>query len=299
MNMKPKILAVLGQTGTGKSALAVRLARKFMGEVVSADSRQVYRGLNIGTGKITKKEMRGVPHHLLDVADPRQIFTASDYRRLAVTALEDILARGKLPIICGGSGFYADALLKPGLIPPVPPDAELRKSLQKKSPRELILILQKLDPERAHSIDQHNARRIVRAIEIAKKLGGVPPHENTPKPYHVLHIGLTLPDEELKQRLLQRLNERIKQGMVAEARKLHARGLSWKRMEELGLEYRYLAQYLGGTMTKKKMIDGLGQEIWHYAKRQKTWFKKNRDIKWFYPSDYRSIEKAVSGFLKS
>lgn len=296
--MKPKILIVVGQTGVGKSALTVRLAELFGGEVISADSRQVYRGLDIGTGKISQREMRGIPHHLLSIVNPKKTFTVNDYQRLATAALQDTLARKKLPIICGGSGFYIDALLKPGLLPPVPPNEALRKTLQKKSPRELILILQKLDPERAKAIDQHNARRIVRAIEIAKKLGTVPPHENTPKPYHVLHIGLTLPDEELKQRLRERLNERIKQGMVREARKLHARGLSWKRMEELGLEYRYLAQYLGGTMTKKKMIDGLGREIWRYAKRQKTWFKKNRDIKWFHPNDYRSIEKAVSGFLK-
>ena len=297
--MKPKILVILGQTGVGKSACAVRLALKFNGEIISADSRQVYRGLDIGTGKISRREMRGIPHHLLSSVNPKKICTVSDYQRLATAALLGTLARRKLPIVCGGSGFYADALEKPELLPPVPPNETMRRALQKKSLPELMSLLRELDPKRASSIDQHNARRIVRAIEIAYTLGAVPPHNKKPSPYHALHIGLTLPDEELKQKLTKRLNERIRQGMVAEARRLHARGLSWKRMEELGLEYRYLARYLRSTMTKEKMIDELGREIWRYAKRQKTWFKRDCTIKWFHPGDYRRIEKEVSNFLKS
>src|ERR1035437_1479854 len=173
---KQKILVVLGPTASGKSDLAVRLAKKFNGEIISADSRQVYRGMDEGTGKITKSEMRGVRHHLLDVADPKKRFNAEKYRTLARAAIDDIASRKKLPVICGGTGFYIDAIFPENPFPSVPPDENLRKKLSKKSPANLLLILKKLDPKRTKVIsksrsEKNNARRIIRAIEIASFAG--------------------------------------------------------------------------------------------------------------------------------
>src|ERR1035437_3338269 len=156
---KQKILVVLGPTASGKSDLAVRLAKKFNGEIISADSRQVYRGMDEGTGKITKSEMRGVRHHLLDVADPKKRFNAEKYRVLARAAIDDIVSRGKLPIICGGTGFYIDAVLDENPFPNVPPNLKLRKKLEKKTAASLLLILKKIDPKRAAAISKSDSEK--------------------------------------------------------------------------------------------------------------------------------------------
>ena len=170
-NRLPKIIAIVGPTASGKSDLAVKIARKYNGEIISADSRQVYRGLNIGTGKITKHEMLGVPHHLLDVADPKKRFTVADFKTLADKAIADISSRGKLPIICGGTGLYIDILTSGFVLPDVPPNPTLRKKLGQKTAAQLFVILKKLDPKRAENIDQTNSVRLIRAIEIAKVFG--------------------------------------------------------------------------------------------------------------------------------
>ena len=275
MENSKKILIIVGPTASGKSALAVKLAKKLNGEVVSADSRQVYRGLDIGTGKITKSEMKGVRHHLLDVANARKQFSVTEWKKRAEKAIEQIEKRGKLPIICGGTGFYIDALLGRIQIPDVPPNTALRARLAKKSVRELFTLLEKLDPRRAKTIDRHNPRRLVRAIEIVKELGAVPrPRSRSSRGRPTSHI--LIPDRAtLRKKIHDRLLSRMKNGMVAEVRKLHARGLSWKRMEELGLEYRYVSRYLCSKMTNEEMVEKLETEIWRYAKRQITWFKRN------------------------
>ena len=316
MSEKNKIVVILGPTASGKSDFAVKLAKKFNGEIISADSRQVYKGLDIGTGKITKKEMKGVKHYLLDVADPiprhssgQERFNASDYKKLAEKAIGEILAKGKIPIICGGTGFYIDALLGNKQIPEIPPNEKLREKLEKKSAEELFKILQKLDLERAKNIDAKNPRRLVRAIEICKALEKVPPlHQGSAEQakYKVLKIGiapikkeLTHPqtpslklregakgesyifdEKTLKNRINKRLEKRVKQGMILEAKNLHRKGLSFKRMRELGLEYGALAGFLEKKITKKEMVERLQKEIWHYAKRQMTWFKKDKNIIW-------------------
>ncbi len=294
-----KMLVVVGPTTSGKSDLAVRLAKKFNGEVISADSRQVYKNLNIGTGKITKREMSGVPHHLLNVASPKRVFTVTAYKSLAEKTLGNIWQRGKLPIVCGGTGFYIRAVIDNLIIPEVPPDKKLRKRLDKKTVGELFAILKKLDPRRAKEIDAKNPRRLIRAVEIVKHLGKVPTLKLKPREdCEILEIGIDLPDKKLKERIKKRLLARIKHGMIAEAKRLRKQGLSFKRMDELGLEYRYLAKYLEGRITKKEMIDGLGREIWRYAKRQRTWFKKDKRIRWFSVKDHAKIEKEVGGFLR-
>lgn len=287
-----KILVIIGPTATGKSDLAVFLAKKFNGEVISADSRQVYKGLDIGTGKITKREMRDVPHHLLDITNPKRVFTVSEYKKLGEKVLQDVWQQGKLPIICGGTGFYIQALVDGIILPEVPPNKKLRKQLEKKSVAKLFAILKKLDPRRAKEIDHKNPRRLIRAIEIAKYLGKVPRLEIRPqKDTDILQIGIDMPDKILKERIEKRLKVRIKKGMIEEARRLYRQGLSWRRMEELGLEYRYLARYLQGKISKKGMITQLAGEIWQYAKRQRTWFKRDKRIKWFLPTKKERIEK--------
>ncbi len=299
--MKPKLIAIVGQTATGKSGLAIEIAKKFEGEVVSADSRQVYKGLNLGTGKVTRKEMSGIPHHLLDVADPKRIFNVSDFKKLADEKIQEILKKGKLPILCGGTGFYIHAVVDNISYPEVKPNEKLRKQLEKKSAGELFKILKKIDPRRAHEIDRHNKVRLIRAIEIAKKLGSVPAIKKAVKNYEVLQIGLKLPEKFFKQKINARLIERIRDGMLREAKRLHIKGLSWKRMEALGLEYKYEALYLQKKITKKEMVEKLSTEIWRYAKRQDTWFKKDSRIQWFNPKhkkDLRKINHSVKNFLK-
>ena len=298
-----KLIVILGPTASGKSDIAVALAKKFSGEIISADSRQVYKGLNVGTGKITKKEMGGVKHHLLDVAFPKKRFSASDFKILSTEAIVKIVSKNKIPIICGGTGFYIDALLGDKQIPEVPPNEKLRKQLEKKSVGELLEILKKLDPERAENIDAKNPRRLIRAIEICKIIGKVPLFN--PKKqnfsgqanlkYEVLKIGIKMEEKELKSRINKRLKKRIEQGMIIEAKKLHNKGLSWKRMWELGLEYGALADFLEKKINKKEMIERLQKEIWHYAKRQITWFKRDKSIIWL-PPKIGLIEKEVKKF---
>ncbi|MEK7556267.1 MAG: tRNA (adenosine(37)-N6)-dimethylallyltransferase MiaA [Patescibacteria group bacterium] len=295
---KPKLLVILGPTASGKSDLAILLAKKFDGEVVSADSRQVYKGLDIGTGKITKREMRGIPHHLLDVAHPRNIFTVTKWQRLAEKAIADIVRRGKLPIVVGGTGFYIQAIVDDINVPEVKPNKALRAQLEQKTAALLFTMLKKLDPRRAKEIDAKNPRRLIRAIEIAKQLGSVPDlKKEGSKKYEILQIGIATDDKVLKEKIRKRLVTRIKTGMVAEAGRVHKEGLSWKRMEELGLEYRSLARYLQGKITKRQMTEELAQAIWRYAKRQRTWFKKDKRIQWFPLQQKKNIETVVGKFL--
>ena len=277
-----KIVVILGLTATGKSDLAVKLAKRFGGEVISADSRQVYKGLDIATGKITKKEMRGVPHHLLSVASPKRNFSAADYKKLAEKKIEEILARRKLPIICGGTGFYISALLGEIELANVPPNKSLRKRLLGSPASKLFSMLKKLDPKRAKTIDAKNPVRLIRAIEIAKAgpAQAKPARALNSLSYKIVKIGLNLPEKELKERIHLRTLKRLKQGMIAEAKRLHKQGLSYRKMGELGMEYRLLAEYLNNKITKEQLIEGIEKENWHYAKRQMRWFKRDKEIRW-------------------
>jgi tRNA dimethylallyltransferase len=294
------ILVLLGPTASGKSDLAVRIAKESdnLGEVVSADSRQVYRGLNIGTGKITKKEMLGIPHHLLDVANPKKKFSVVDYQTLAREKISEIFSRGHLPIICGGTGFYIECLVNNSILPNVSPNERLRSGLKSKTAEALMKILKKLDPKRAQTIDAKNPRRIIRAIEIARAIGKVPPIKNS-SDYEILKIGIKTDPAGMKEKIGKRLDSRLKKGLIAEAKKLHKNGLSWKRMEELGLEYRYLALHLQGKISKKEMIHKLKTEIWRYSKRQMTWWKRDSDIKWFPLAEREKIFEVVGKFFKN
>lgn len=291
---KQKILVILGPTASGKSDLAVALAKKFNGEVISADSRQVYKGMDIGTGKITKKEMRGVPHYLLDIASPKTRFDVARYQKLAHKKIANILKRGKLPIICGGTGLYIKAVVENPQYPDAPPDWKLRKILEKKTTEKLFAILKKLDLKRAKTIDERNPRRLIRAIEIAKQAGKTPPVKNNPL-YNALLIGIKKSPDELKKSIATRLHKRIRQGMIAEVEKLRSQGASWKRLEEFGLEYRYIALYLQKKLSKEEMLKILEIKINQYAKRQMTWFRKTPNVRWI--KNKEGIE--ILGILKN
>ena len=288
--MKKKVLVIVGPTASGKSALAVKLAKKFNGEIISADSRQVYKGLDVGTGKITKQERRGIPHYLLDVANPRKQFSAAEYKKLSDEKVRYIVQKGKLPIVVGGTGFYIDVLTGSVVLPDVPPNKTLRKRLEKKNLEELFKILKKKDLRRAKDIDRNNKIRIIRALEIIDSLGKVPLNRGRQASTKFVFIGLK--PNNLNERIHKRLIERLP-GIIREARKLHREGLTYKRMYELGLEYRYVAMYLQGNLNKLDMFNKLNTEIRRYAKRQMTWFKRNKKIKWFGPEDLRAIEKYV------
>ena len=268
-----KIIVVCGPTATGKSDYAVALAKKIDGEIISADSRQVYRGLDIGSGKITTPEMQGIQHHLLDVASPKRVFSVVQFQTKGQKAIRDIITRGHIPIICGGSGFYIDALVYNTVLPAVPPNKVLRKTLSTYPLTQLQETLQSLDPLRYETVDIKNKVRLIRAIEIASVLGSVPSLQKRAL-YDIEWHYLDFPDDILKERIHTRLIKRMKIGMIAEVQTLFEQGVSWKRLESLGLEYRYLAFYLQKHLTKSGMLEELEQAIWQYAKRQRTWFKK-------------------------
>jgi tRNA dimethylallyltransferase len=271
--MKPKIIVVCGPTATGKSNKAVEIALAQNGEIISADSRQVYKGLDIGSGKITEEEMQGIPHHLIDIADPREVFSVEEFVEQGKKAIEEILNKGKLPIICGGTGFYINALVYDIQFPQVFPNESLRKELEPYSLEQLQQRLKQLDPERYEDIDIKNPVRLIRAIEIAEALGKVP-HLEQNSLYEIEWVYLDFPDEILKERIYKRLINRLENGMLEEAQKLHESGLSFERMKQLGLEFRYEAMHLLGEITYEDMIEQLNSKIWQFVKRQRTWFKK-------------------------
>ncbi|HCI04425.1 TPA: tRNA (adenosine(37)-N6)-dimethylallyltransferase MiaA [Patescibacteria group bacterium] len=293
--MSRKIIVILGPTASGKSALAVKIAKKIGGEIISADSRQVYRGLDIGSGKITKKEMGGIPHHCIDIVSPKKIYTVVDFKKRADKAIEKIFAKNKTPIIVGGTGLYIQAVADNIVLPEVKPDWKLRKQLEKKTTEEMFRMLKKLDSRRAENIDAKNPRRLIRAIEIAKKLGKVP-SLNLSMPMSRLNldigrIGIKLPDNVLSKNIEKRIKKMLKDGLVAETKKLKESGLSWKRIYEFGFEYKYPAMFLQGKIDKKEMLAKMLIENRQYAKRQMTWFKRDKRIKWI--SKKEQAEKMI------
>jgi tRNA dimethylallyltransferase len=316
MKEKPKLIVILGPTASGKSDVAVRLAKKFNGEVISADSRQVYKGLDIGTGKITKKEMRGVKHHLLDVVSLNRLksgqakqFTASEFVKMTNLTAVQIVDKGKVPIICGGTGFYIDALLGDKQIPEVPPNLKLRTKLEKKSVEKLFEMLQKLDPERAGNIDACNPRRLIRAIEICEAIGKVPKQISNFKSqisnqFQIIKIGIKPEEKELKNKINKRIEKWFRQGLLEEVWNLHKKGLSWERMSEIGLEYKLVANYYTTLKKPKAAFDisqlkqKMSEKTWQYAKRQMQWFKRDKKINWFNPKEIAQIEKLVYKYVR-
>ena len=296
--IKNKILVIIGPSASGKTSLSIDLAKKFNGEVISADSRQVYRGLDIGTEKIKKSKMQDIPHHLIDVCDPETVFSVQEFKDQASKAVDEIVARGNLPIIAGGTGFYINALLYDMNFPKVEPNQKYRDELETKSESDLYKIVQEKDPERAEAIDPHNKRRLIRALEVINALGKVPQLNSKTERYTSLIIGIQTSDIELKKRIEARLDDSLMNGLVQETLALLQSGVPSERINEFGLEYRVALQVienkLGGDKMKEKMLSLL----WKYVKRQRTWFKRNEDIVWLSLDEMEQIKKRVREFIK-
>jgi len=271
---KQKIIIVAGPTASGKSDFAVDLALKVNGEIISADSRQIYRGLDIGTGKITEEEMRGVKHYMLDICDIGNDFSVSDFMDQVLPVIDDIFSSGKTPIICGGTGQYIQAIIYKNSFPQVPPNEKLREELEKLSTEELVTRLTIYDPRRAEYIDKDNRRRLIRALEIIDKKGVVPEIGDLEKRFET-EIHLMEPTrEELKERIKLRLDKRLNEGMLEEGKKVFEMNLSDEQVKRLGIEYVYMNKYFENKITLEEMKEEILHKSWQYAKRQMVWNKK-------------------------
>ena len=276
---KSKIIAVVGPTASGKTAFAVNLAHQINGEIVSADSRLVYKGFDIGTAKPTLKEREGIPHYMIDIAEPETDYSAGLYLKDAEKIIKDILLRGKVPIIAGGTGLYLNILLMNYDLPKVEPDYDLREKLKKTD--NLYEILSSLDPQTALEIDPNDRKKLIRAIEIVK-LTGKPLSKSRGRKepeYDVEWLGLNYPREELYDRINRRVDLMIENGLVEETEKLlEKHGRINNILYTIG--YQEMVSYLDGILTLDEAVDKLKQNTRRYAKRQLTWFRKNPDIKW-------------------
>lgn len=303
----PKLLVILGPTASGKSDLAIQLAQKLNGEIISADSRQVYQGMDIGTGKVPKDSQysilkaeyysNGIRHHLLDIVDPTQYFSVAQYQALALKTIKDIQKKGKLPILCGGTGLYLSAIIEGWQFPHILPNTKLRQELEKLSIERLFQKLKELDPKRATTIDKNNKRRIIRALEILSQNKTITPLKKIPPKWDILILGIKKDKEEVKKLILERLEKRLEKGMIEEVKKLKEKGVSSQHLEDFGLEYRWLNRYLENKITLLEMKKELYRDICHYAKRQMIWFKKIPHVHWV-SNDEEAI-KLASDFLSN
>ena len=279
--MATQILCIVGPTASGKSSRAVEEAITRGGEVISVDSRQVYRGLDIGTEKITVAEMRGVPHHLIDIREVKENYSAGDFVADATRLIAEISARKKLPILVGGTHFYFDALLS-GLPTGVDANPALREGLEKLSTEELYARVRSADARRASELDPKNRRRLIRALEIIDSLGTVPPRGSTAPPlgtrlnlvkYEVEWVVIDPPREELRARIDTRLVSALERGLIEEVRRVRET-VGDTRLNELGLEYKVVGEFLRGERTEESLLPTLSAKLWQYARRQKAWLRK-------------------------
>ncbi len=274
--MLPKLIVIEGTNASGKSALAVRLAREYNGEIVSADSRQVYARMDLGSGKITPEETEGVPHYLLDVRQPGEFFSMADFQQLAYGAIDYILTRGKTPFLVGGTGLYVDSVADGYVLSDKKPDPEIRARLETFETPVLYQMLKEKTPDT--EIDPKNRHRVMRALE-KLAAGDEGPAPRQPR-YEVLKFGVTWPRPVLKKRIDERLERRLQQGMVDEVKALLDEGVSEEFLIKLGLEYKYLTWYLTGKKSFGEMKEELSLSIKQFAKRQMTWFRKEPRIIW-------------------
>ncbi len=298
----PHMYAIVGPTASGKSELAVKIAKKVGGEIISCDSRQVYKGLDIGTGKITGHRensdyvYKGIVHYGIDIASPRTQYSVSRFQNYCTQVLKKIVKRKKRPILCGGTGHWIDAVAFNQQLPNIRPNQKLREQLSRQPLPHLVRKLQKLDPIRAANIDTHNPRRVIRALEISLSTGKPVPQLLRTPTYNTTWIGIHVPRELLFKKIEDRLSLRLEQGLVAEVAGLAKKGISWKRLEAFGLEYRYISLYLQKKVDYKTCVSELDTAIKAYAKRQLTWFKRNPSIHWV-TSEAEALH-IVEGLLK-
>ena len=296
----PKLVVLLGPTASGKSGLGITLAQRFNGEIISADSRQVYRSLDIGTAKVTPAEQALIPHHVLDVADPREIYTVAQFQRDAIAAINDILKRSHQPFLVGGSPHYIQTVVDNLDIPHIEPQPELRAQLEKRPLPELLEQLEELDPRGAATIDRNNPRRVIRALEVCL-ISGKPfsqQRKMSDPLYQSLLLGIEWPREVLYRRIDERVDERMQQGMVQEVQRLLDEGVSQQRLEALGLEYRYITRWLTGAFENEdEMVQRLKYAIHDFTRRQLTWFRKEKRIVWMNGGDWEEAQDVVRDFL--
>ncbi len=308
---KPKIITILGPTAIGKSDLAVSISlylkkeQNINSEIISADSRQVYKYLDIGTGKIIKTEMKNIPHHMLDIISPDQEYSVFQYTQDANRIIEDLLSKKITPIICGGTGQYINSLLFETSGAGAKQNPELRENLERESLEflqiELNNLAQKYNTD-ISKIDIKNKRRVIRAIEIITELGYIPEIKINDK-YENIIVGLDTNYEILQNRIKTRIDKRLDQGMIQEVENLlNENKVDHTRLQKLGLEYKFISDYLTGLLTIDEFKEKLYFAICHYAKRQKTWFKNNKELKdkivWFYTQDEKYQEK-VEKFIQT
>lgn len=291
----PKIIVVVGPTASGKSALAVRLAKKIGGEVISADSRLLYKGMDIGTAKPTRAEMAGVPHHLIDVVPPSKTLTLAEYKRRAIRAMRGVIRRGRVPIVVGGTGLYVRSIVENFEIPEVPPDARYRASLERKGKDWILARLKILDPEYAARIGP-NIRYAIRALEVIRATGkpfGSQQAKGEPL-FDALIIGLDPGKEALAARIDKRVDAMLKDGLVAEVKRLIGRN-AWELPSMSGIGYRELKPFLEGSSTLERAVEDIKTNTKRYAKRQMTWWRGMDKIAWFSDSKeaFREVEKLL------
>lgn len=298
MSKNPKVVAVVGTNASGKSALGIELAKRFDAEIISADSRQVFRGLDLGSGKITPEEMQGVAHHMIDVREPNEFFSMADFQRLSYQYIEDIRSRGKLPMIVGGTGLYVDSVLDGYLLSDKEPDLAYRAELEKLTTPELYTMLLSLVPDA--QVEKNNRNRVMRMIERIHDGDSAVPRKE--KRYDSLRLGVSWPREVLAKRIDERLAMRLEQGMIEEVQRLLDEGATTEFLLGLGLEYRFITRYLLGEIPDKdEMLRLLATAIKQFAKRQMTWFRRNPDIVWLDMSGdaYDQACGVIEAFLKA
>lgn len=304
----PPLIAIVGPTAVGKTSLAIRLAEDFNGEIVSADSRQIYRGMDIGTDKPTPEELARVRHHLINIVDPDQEYHAAQFQADAYTAIGDIHRRGKVPFLVGGTGQYVHAVIEGWQIPSVPPHPDLRQQLyaeaEKHGPEHLHRRLAAIDPEAAERIHPNNVRRVIRALEVYKATGRPISEWQTkqPPPYRILRIGLTMDREALYRRTDARVDRMITAGLVDEVRDLLAQGYTFELPAMSGLGYGEFEAYFQGEATLDEVVQAIKHETHRFVRHQYTWFSEDDpDIHWFDVGQdaYPKIAALVAGFLSS
>ena len=309
---KPFLIAVAGPTASGKSSLALAICEEFAGELISCDSMQIYRRMDIGTAKPTHEEMAHVPHHLIDICEPDEDFSAATFAEVATKAIANVLTREKLPVLCGGTGLYLDSVLKGVDYGEMEPDlayrAEMQAYAEENGAKALHDKLKALDPEAAEAIHPNNIKRVVRALEIIH-LSGMTKTEwdkqaiRRETPYRETVIALDYRDREtLYRRIEMRVDQMFEMGLVEEARALYDAGyLAPDTTAGGAIGYKELLGYLRGEMTLDEAKDTLKTATRHYAKRQLTWLRKNPSVHWFYPDDYTSqadFTSAVFDFIR-
>ena len=297
MSRLPKVVAVVGTNASGKSALGIALAKKYDAEIISADSRQVFRGLDLGSGKVTPEETQGVPHHLIDVREPNEFFSMADFQRMAYQAIDDIRGRGRLPMIVGGTGLYVDSVLDGYLLSDKEPDLAYRAELEKLTTPQLYDMLLELKPD--VQVEKNNRNRVMRIIERIHDGDDATPGKQAR--FESLRLGVSWPREVLNRRIDERLERRLEQGMIEEVQRLMDEGATTEFLLGLGLEYRFITQYLIGEIPDRQvMLDKLAIAIKQFAKRQMTWFRRNPEIVWLDMSGdaFDQACTAIDAFLR-